>query len=255
MSERCIGKLPAVHDPRVKKLAHRMDMGAMPATPDRIAWHAELPADGIPMLGNNAAGCCVFASAFHFVQEIGLYNHKIITPTTDECLAEYSAVTGYNKDDPSTDNGTLVLGPGGLIEHWSTTGLMIGGELNKCGPVASVNWHDPAELQLAIATFGFVFVGANLTQADVDSDYLWLNWTAPSIGGHEFLVTGYVRLANTTRYDILTWNGMWRCDGDWLEKSVDEALVVFDASFLDAHGLSPGGIDVAALQSDALAFA
>jgi hypothetical protein len=254
MRQRCTGRLPAVHDPRVMRLEHRMRGATLPLTPNRTYWHALLPDDGIPMLGNDRVGNCVWASAFHYLQQVGLYTRRPLKPTTDECLRAYADGTGWNPSDPSSDNGTVMLGPGGMIEYWSTKGITVGGVLNKCGPVASVNFHNPDELQAAIYLFGYVFVGAALTQADVDTDFLWMNKSGPIVGRHEFIVTGYTRIADQVRYDILTWNEMLRCDGDWLNASVEEALVVYDESFFNARGVSPGSVDKLALMDDMRAF-
>lgn len=248
-----LGKLPAVPDARVPMLARRMDLGKLPPIPDQVAWHAELPDDGVPILGNADYGCCVEASVCHFLQELGLYLKQPVTPTTDECLAAYSAVTGFNENDPTTDQGTAMLGKGGMVEYWQTHGIKVGGQLNKCGPVAQVNFKNPAELQTAIYLFGFVFMGGQLSQANVDSPFMWLAGS-PKIGGHEFLFTGFERTEHAVRYDILTWDGMWRTDDIWVNSSVDEALVVFDAAFFDARKVSPGGIDIASLQEDMKLF-
>lgn len=254
-AQRQLGKRAAVTDLRIKSLRQRMNLSAAQATPDQVQWHARLPASGIPMLGNDRVGNCVWASACHYVMLVSQYTGLNIMPTTDEAVAAYSAGTGYIPGNAATDLGTVVRGPGGMIEYWTNHGIMMGGVLNKCGPSASVDWTNAAELQAAIDLFGAVFIGSNMTQDDVDSPYLWLNQTGPFIGGHEYILTGFERLADTTRYDVMTWNGMWRCDDVWLDHAADEALVIYNHDFFDARGISPGGIDVAALTADMATFA
>lgn len=251
----CLGRLAAVPDLRVPRLARHMDLAALPPIPDQVHWHAMTPAAGWPMLGNDRVGCCVFASALHYLQMISLYRGKPITPTETECLEAYSAVTGYDSRDPTTDNGSVVMGPGGMIEYWHRHGLMAGGELNKCGTPAVVDFRNVAELQAAIYLFGAVFMGANLTQNDADAEFLWLDQSGRLIGGHEFLFTGFTRLEHTTRYDILTWDGMRRTDDVWVDTAMEEAVVVYDEEFFDLRGLSPGGFDRVAMLNAMRVFA
>jgi hypothetical protein len=247
---RALGKLPAVADTRVPMLAHRMDLSALPTLPQQCAWYADLPDAGVPMLGNDTFGCCVEASICHYLQEAALYQGVTVTPSEAECLKIYSDVTGFDPTNPATDQGTYFMGPGGMIEHWTKNGVLVGGALNKCGPVVQVRHTNPAELQAAIYLFGFVFVGAQLTQDDVDSDFLWTTPRGQIIGGHEFLICGYEKTANATRYDVLTWDGIWRTTDAWIAAAVDEACAVFDPAFFNARGVSPGGLDQAALLAD-----
>lgn len=245
-----LGKKPARNDARIPMLVDRVDIAKFPPLPRVVAWYAKMPDAGVPMLGNNHYGCCVPASVCHYLQMHGLYANRTIDPTEAECLQIYSDVTGFNAADPATDQGTYFAGPGGMIDHWAKNGVMVGGKLNKCGPVAKVLFSNAAELQNAINVFGFVFIGANLTQADVDATFLWDRKVGPLIGGHEFLVCGFERTTNAIRYDVLTWNGMWRASDAWIDRSVDEAYVVFNDDFFNASGVSPSGLNKAALLAD-----
>lgn len=252
------GRKPAVIDPRVPHLAHHMNLAALPASPDQVQWHAMLPADGIPMLGNDQVGNCVWASAFHYLILLSLYAGSAIRPTTDECIAAYSAGTGYTPSNPASDQGTVVMGPGGMLDYWINTGLVAGGVNNKCTGAAVVNPHNPAELQTAIDLFLAVFIGASISQSDEDAPFLWMNRTRDDVilGGHEFLLTGYTRLSDgEVRYDILTWDGMYRTDQVWVDAAVDEGTVIFDRAFMNTVGISPGGLDLAALTQASLSLA
>ena len=84
------------------------------------------------MLGNDTVGNCVFCTAFHWIQQASLFIEQPLPtdPTTKECVDAYSAVTGYTPADPGTDNGTVVMGPGGLVEYWTRHGLLCGGVIN-----------------------------------------------------------------------------------------------------------------------------
>jgi hypothetical protein len=245
---RLLGKRPAVHDPRVMRL--RDVLIKVPPTMGKMNWRADSPAAGVNMLGNNIAGNCVWCTGFHWIEQASLYTGQPLpsAPTTNECLAAYAAGTGYNSNDPSTDNGTVVMGPGGMVEFWTKTGLLCGGKRNFLTSAATVNIRDPLELQIALS-LGPVMVGASLSQANVDADYVWVAG-GPPIGGHEFMVQGCEILSNGDAYfDVETWDGQRRYGPDFAAQNVDEAVMVLDEAFFDKAGFDPAGIDMAAVQA------
>ena len=245
---RLLGKRPAVHDPRVMRL--RDVLLKVPPTMGKMDWRALSPDSGVPMLGNDFAGNCVWCTIFHWRQQASLYTGQPLpsAPTTNECIAAYTGATGYNSNDPSTDNGTVVMGPGGAVEYWTKTGVVCGGVLNKLTSAVTVNIRDPIELQIALS-LGPVMVGASLSQANVDADYMWVAG-GPQIGGHEFLVQGCEIISNgDAYYDVETWDGQRRYGPDFASQNVDEAVMVLDVAFFDKAGIDPAGIDMAAVQS------
>ena len=250
---RLLGKKPAVVDHRVKRYTARLT-SKLPAAPDNVVWYAKMPDTGLPMLLNDQLGCCVAATCCHFVGQSSLYaaERTPLVPTDPECLAIY-VNSGYVPGNPSTDQGWSVLGPGGLIEAW-TKGFVIGGKINKVGPVASVDFKNSEELRVAIALYGFVLTGAALTQADVESDFMFNDVTGKIIGYHEFLIAGCEKVAGHYYYDVLTWNGRWRATEAWVQARADEAAVVYDEVFFNARGVSAGAVNKSALYADLANF-
>jgi hypothetical protein len=250
---RLLGKKPAVKDHRVKMLSDRLTI-KLPAAPDRVNWYAMTPRTGVPMLLNDKLGCCVAATACHYVQQSSLYTaqHTPLTPTDAECLAMYTN-SGYVPGNVATDQGWTVLGHGGLIEAW-TKGFVIGGKVNKVGPVASVNFKDSEELRVAISLFGYVLAGASLSESNVDSNFLWELDATPIVGMHEFILCGCEKIGTSFFYDVLTWNGLWRASEAWVQQRLDEALVIYDEVFFNVRGVSGAGIDRATLHADLAGF-
>jgi hypothetical protein len=72
------------------------------------------------MLGNDEFGDCVFAGAGH---EHMVWSGGKMNFTTDNVLSDYSAVTGFLRDDPATDQGTVMLDALNYRRH---TGVMDG---------------------------------------------------------------------------------------------------------------------------------
>lgn len=247
-----LGKKAAFLDHRVPPMAARLNIPALPPPPPSANWYAAIPAGGIQLLGNDKFGCCVEASACHFISEMSTY----LTPsapliaTTDECLKIYSDVAGWNPNNPATDVGSLVMGPDGLMQAWLRDGIVVGGRRSKLASVATVDFRDRDQLKHAVSLFGFVFTGASISQAVMDSDFLWEATTSQIIGGHEFLVCGYETILTETRWDIMTWNGMFRATDDWITQNVDESAVVIDPAAFDAMGVNAAHVSMAELQQD-----
>lgn len=246
---RLLGKRAAVHDPRMAAL--RSVMATLPTAPAAMNWQAHMPDDGVPMLGNDQVGDCVLASTAHWVQIASGYTGAALpsAPSADECVAAYSAITGYDPNNPLTDQGTVVMGPGGLVEYWTRTGIMIGGELSKLQAAVTIDHTNLDHLDAAL-TLGPVFCGALISQGDMDSDFLWDAHDGDILGGHEFLLVNREIISTGKRYyDICTWDGLWRCTDSWLLAAADEMMVPLVPSFFDAHGVDPAGIDMAAVEA------
>lgn len=246
---RLLGKRAAVRDPRVGSLRAVLLAVIAPAS---MNWQAHMPDGGIPMLGNDQVGDCAWASVFHWELIASGYTgvpppHP---PTAAECIAAYSAGTGYNPADPSTDQGTVIMGPGGLVEYWTRTGITIGGEKSVLDSAVTIDHTDLDDLDAAL-TLGPVFCGATLTKRDADSDFMWDDLSMEEIeGGHEYLIVNRDIISTGKRYyDVCTWDGMWRATDDWLIRKADEMMIPLLPEFFDKSGFNPAHIDLATVRN------
>lgn len=253
-----LGKREARHDMRLPMLTkHAPDL---PPPPPSSNWYAAIAE--VDMLGNDLWGCCVEATACHFLEEIALYINpgKPLKVSTAECLAIYSQITGFNPNagppgSNPTDQGTYVLGPGGMLEYWIKNGITVGGKLNKLTNGMRVDIKNTTQVKQAIHLFGGVLMGATMVASDLQQPFMWDLRNGPVEGGHEFLVNGYETLPHGTVYDLETWDGHRRMSEAWMLAAADEAVVVYNEAFFNARGVSPGGIDKTALLADMQAFA
>lgn len=238
-----LGKREARIDHRIPRFSA---VTSLPDPPPNANWYADVPLWG--MLGNDDVGDCVIAAAMHQIMQLDAYRNPGdgLIPTTQEAVTAYSAVTGYVPGDANTDQGTYVLGQGGLIEYWSKTGLLCGGELNKPAAFCQITHKDPKQWQQAISTFGSLMIGMQLPQAIVaadDTPFVWDEYSGPVAGGHEVLLVGYETVAGTVVYDLVSWGTMYRAAEEFLLNVVDETVCVYDRVSLDARGVDPAGID------------
>lgn len=248
----CLGKQPAVADHRMAWLRDVFDHSALPPAPQRFNWRSDLPDAGVRMLGNNLCGNCCWASAFHLIELGSVFTVDPLPsePTEDECIAAYSAGTGYDPNDPVTDQGTVMMGPGGMVEFWIKQGVTCGGKLNKLTEAVKIDFNDLDQVDAALS-LGPLMVGALITTGNATGiDFLWDLPYGAIAGGHEFLVIDRERLRNGRRYyDIMTWDGLWRCSEDWLHRAVDEILLPLNMQWFDRHGANPAGLDLMTVRS------
>jgi len=246
-----LGRKPAVADPRVPFL-HWLDRRSapLPDPPPWANWYAGVPE--WPMLGNDIAGDCVCAMAGHATQQFSNYRDQELTPTTDEALALYSAITGYDPTNPATDQGTVVMGPSGLMQYWATHGVVFGGANSKAGGFAQVQIEPRLDsVRQAIHYFGGIGLGINLPECVVAGamiPYMWGDFAGAVAGGHEVWVDGYdVSVGGTRYFDFVSWGQRYRMTAEFLLAVSEEAVAIYDADSINARGLNADGIDVATL--------
>ena len=100
-----LGKKPARPGAVKFKFANFLVKPKLP-TPPKVFGHEGLIGANWEVLGNDHYGDCVWAGAAH---ETMLWNKeaaRTVTFSNDSVLKDYSAVTGFNPNDPNTDQGT-----------------------------------------------------------------------------------------------------------------------------------------------------
>jgi hypothetical protein len=251
MTIRCLGKHPPVHDPRVPHFS--AVSGDLPAPPLYSNWYADVPF--WDMLGNDEAGDCVFAAALHWEQLQSWYKSpgNGLRPTTAEAIRSYSSLTGFDRNNPATDQGTVVLGPSGLVHFWATEGLICGGEKRILQAAMQVPATDPMRWKQAINTFGGMMIGFSCPEAIAEAETLptlWDNPAGKSAGGHEVLAVGYEVTPTNVYYDLISWGTKIRATEKFLLALMDEATVGFDRASLDARGYASNGLNEEQLIAD-----
>src|SRR6185369_13523516 len=103
------GKKPATYTPRsmgtALVLARHLDpLGSPPPASNNYVEAVEKATGGDwGMMGNDLVGDCVIADDAHYHMLRTANTGTIEIPTTQQVLDQYSAVTGYNPNNPATD--------------------------------------------------------------------------------------------------------------------------------------------------------
>jgi hypothetical protein len=158
--------------------------GAVPAYPAAADWLASLHA--WQMLGNDQYGDCVAVTWSNL--------RRLTTATlTSEFYPPLAQVEALYKTQnprfPADDNGMdIQTALGYLVSHGGPDGV-------KALGFAAVDYTSPAEVKAAIAIFGAVWVGFDVTAANEDEFDAGQPWDymsgSPDVGGHSVLAGGY----------------------------------------------------------------
>lgn len=242
-----LGKLPPKHDPKTLHLANYLigPKRVLPKPPIDRDWNAKLPED-LGMFANDRYGDCGFAGMAHAEQTWGSNTGAEFKITEEIVLKWYSECTGFDPNDPSTDNGVVLLD---ALNYFRKIGLIKG--------FTKVNNHDLVETQTAINLFGGTYIGAQLpisaqTQATWTGHHGRLTGdnVPGSWGGHCLWAPTFT----PKLVPLVTWGARKPTDWQWWLNYVDEAYAVFGNSWLDANKVAPVGLDLDALLEDLAAL-
>lgn len=156
--------------------------GTLPVVPAVTDYLDPLP--GWQMLGNDSEGDCVAVTWANLRRlTTAVLSREFYPP-----MAQVQTV--YDTQNPGgSDNGMDIQT---LLGYLVATG---GPDGVKALGFAAVDWTNPAEVKAAIAIFGAVWFGFDVTQANEDQFSAGQPWDyvsgSPDVGGHSVLVGGY----------------------------------------------------------------
>lgn len=253
--DRRLGKKPPKHDPRTLRLAKYMTREALPPAPTSKDYTPAVEkAGGFPMYGNDRWGDCAEADVGHS-QQTWVFNAGGSVSFTDTNIANlYSAVTGFNPNDPSTDQGTYWLD---LLNYWRKTGITdASGKVHQIGGFMSVDPRSTVQIRTAVWLFGGLQLGISLPLTAYDQYSAGKAWTyvsstgrgkAGSWGGHAVPVPKY---SSRSLY-VVTWGGLQRMTYGFMSHYCDEAYVVLSPDWFNlVSKKAPSGFDYNQLDYD-----
>jgi hypothetical protein len=263
-----LGKKPATYDKRDLLFARYRTAEALPSHPKHFGHEKLVGADVWQMLGNGpdntvspgfeGAGDCFFAGGAHETMLWNLENSTQVEFTGANCIADYSAVTGYNpkanlnsQGENPTDKGTdCRVG----LKYRQKTGLIdAAGKRHKIGAYVALELGNTKELLEALYLFGVVGIGLKFPDSAMDQFDTGKPWSvvpgpAPTEGHYVPLV------AYRTQLEVVTWGRIQKMTTQFYMTYCDEAWAILSPEMLVA-GKSLEGFDLAQLQADLSAVA
>lgn len=239
-----LGKAPARKD-SIKFLFGNYLTGKLPPPPKQ-GGHLDLIKNLTwGMLGNDEFGDCVLAGAAHETMLWNAEAKKIIPFYPPQVLSDYSAITGFNPKDPSTDQGTDMQV---AAKYRQDVGVLDGqGMRHRIGAYLAIS--TPTEVRQAIHFFsacgiGIQFPNSAMTQFNAGKDWTVVKKTKVE-GGHYIPGIAY----DEKFVYVVTWGRVVRAEWAFIKKYMDEAVVYLSEEMLTG-GVSLEGINLMQLQAD-----
>jgi len=226
----------------------------LPTAPTKLWREYRVPPSGWGLMMNNTVGCCTCAAIGHMVMLFTAHTGTMVTPTDDQVIAVYSAVTGY---DPSqtqpdgsnpTDNGAAITD---ILAYWQAVGIAG----HKILGWAQINL-DPASIKQAMYLFGAVDIGFNVPASAMTQFQNGQTWDVVTpdggnVGGHSVPLFG----EGSQGFDCTTWGANQKLTNAFAASYMDEAYCVVTQDWISAaSGLAPNMINLATLQADLAAI-
>jgi len=226
---------------------------AVPPAPAKVYREYKVPLNLWGMFANDRVGDCTCACIAHILMLFTSHTGKMVTPTQQQVLDAYSAITGYDpaQTDASgnnpTDTGANISD---VLNYWKNVGIAG----HKIIAWASVDPKNIAEVKQAIWLFGGLDVGIEVfssMEAQFAAHQPWDDPSGDDLGGHSVPIFGYGSDGNT----CVTWATLQQMGWPTFSQICSEAYVVITQDWLDQQGKTPSGFDLATLQADMQALA
>jgi len=239
-----LGKTPARLDSVKLKFADYKSLPSIPTSEKAtdLSWG---------MLGNDQYGDCVWAGAGH---ETMSWNHeagKNVVFSDKSVLSDYSKVTGFNPNDPNTDNGTDMQV---AASYRKKTGVIDAqGVRHKVGAYVAITPGNVQEVKEAIYLFGAVGIGFQFPDYAMDQFNAGQSWHykpgGKIVGGHYVSAVGY----SSTYCYVVSWGKIQKMTWKFLRVYMDEGVVYLSTEFLTG-GKSLENFDLPTLKTDLAAL-
>lgn len=230
-----LGKLP----PKISEKTYKMD-GIFSKdsikVPDTYNWAADFT---WPMWCNDTIGCCTQVSVASAIKVWTYNNGDEQTLTDDDIIKNYSAESGYNPSNPSSDKGAVELD---VLNYWVKTGYTSTDGNNKLYAFGTVDKTNIDNIKKTIYVFGGCYIGIMLpnfamTDAEENTGY----WEAQDydnniVGGHAVFLHGY----DEHYFYLNTWAQNWKMSIDFFKQYCEESYILVSQDWInDKTHVSP----------------
>lgn len=218
---KCLGRKPAVIDPRVKELTAIVPSILHYNPAQYLLRGSEIPS--WLMGGNDTCGDCSSVGIANILLARSTWAGHTQTPTLQDILSFYERF-GFVPTEPLTDKGATLQE---CMQSWMTKGYPVRGSTNKLQGYASINFKNLNLLKSAIEIFGDVYAGVNLTVAQQTQDVWKYVPGDQEWGGHCVPINGWDEHGN---FKIVTWADWKTVEPSFILNQMEEAFVLLDAA-------------------------
>jgi hypothetical protein len=234
-----LGKLAPKRSLKTVALGNYLSVGKLPVPPVFNSWEKNIK---VPygMMKNDLLGDCTCAAVGHMIMNWTANTSTAVTPTDDDIVKAYSAVSGYDPNTGQNDNGAVELD---VLNYWKSTGVAG----HKIVGFASLDVQNVEQLKAAIYLFGGIYTGFQVPQFAMEER----NWVIQKqdtniIGGHAVPYLGYGRGGAT----CITWGRTQPASWEFFLTYTDEAYAVVSQDWIGPQQKAPSGLDIQGLLND-----
>lgn len=245
-----LGRLPRSFDPRVPHMSALLGGQVRPPPPPTTDWTGPLPAD-LGMMMNDTLGDCTCAAFYHALQVWSANANPPMVTAPDPVVEElYEQGDGYNPAQGGE-------GPGGNEQKLLTYILRQGAPAPdgagrvKIVAFVEVDPRNTDDVKWAIYHCGLVYIGftvpAFLMPPNAPPPQVWdvqPSADNSSVGGHAVILAGYD--ANGAK--VISWGQYYTMTWAFFGQFVDEVYAIADGDWIEAKGMTPGGLTLAQLE-------
>jgi hypothetical protein len=244
-----LGKQPARHDPRTLLLASYITP-ALPTSPASLDLTTKVGTSW-GMMDNDEIGDCTIAAAGHLLMEwTANSGKKMFTPTNQQIIAAYSAITGYNPATGANDNGAVEID---VLNYWRQKGIAG----HKIGAYAALEPSNQTHIMDAVYIFEGCYIGLLLPISAQAQTQDHQPWSVPpggatgdgkpgSWGGHAVPVVAY----DVRGVTVVTWGALQVMTWSFWNAYCDEAYAIISVDYLTNKEVTPDGFNLQQLQAD-----
>lgn len=201
---------------------------------------------------NDRYGICTVSGAWHVLATWTGNAGQLVTATNQQLIGDYSAITGFNPNIPSTDQGANEQD---VLNYYTNHGFPTGDKLLGW---LSVDASNPTLLKQAIYLFENVYYGIEIPNAYTNpmpqSDgFVWGKAGSPNPNqGHCIIACGY----NADGTIVDTWGLLgtltWDANAEYMVNAAggDAYILISAAQLIKATQKAPNGLDAVALIQD-----
>jgi len=152
-----LGRKPYKPSPRDLKLSKYLKVELLPTIPPQYGDEGLIPANEWGMLGNNIVGNCVICAIWHMIILWNKAAGKTINVSAQTAINTYSAITGYDPNNPDSDQGTDERSA--LLYALNTGFTDDDGNIHKIGAFANIDITNQSYLDAAAYIFETILLG------------------------------------------------------------------------------------------------
>lgn len=237
-----LGRLPRAHNPAVPHMSALLAGQTLLPIPMSVDYTTDMGPD-FGAMGNSDIGDCTAAAYFH-ARQIWSFNatHSEITAPDSDVIGLYSASTGYQPGNPTTDQGG--------VEQDVLTYLLNHGAPN-CKPILAfieVDSRNLDDVRRTIYECGVAYIGVNLPQTIVSGDAPPDVWDAVPgdtiAGGHAIALCGY----DIDGFTLISWGNRYTATNAFMANYCDEVYAIADPEWITATNKTPLGMTLQQLE-------